>query len=151
VSDPVPTVRRATRADIDTWLALRVALWPDQSPDAMRLEMPAMLDDPRWVVLLALWPHDEVVGMAEANTRTDYVNGCETSPVGFLEAIYVVPAARRQGVARRLVDAVAAWTRSNGLTELASDALPDNTDSHGMHRALGFSETERVVFFRRRV
>jgi aminoglycoside 6'-N-acetyltransferase I len=32
---------------------------------------------------------------------------------------------------------------------LASDALLDNGASHAMHRALGFEETERVVFFRK--
>jgi aminoglycoside 6'-N-acetyltransferase I len=34
-----------------------------------------------------------------------------------------------------------------GCTELASDALLDNQTSHAMHEALGFVETERVVYF----
>jgi aminoglycoside 6'-N-acetyltransferase I len=34
-----------------------------------------------------------------------------------------------------------------GCTELASDALLDNQASHAMHEALGFAETERVVYF----
>jgi aminoglycoside 6'-N-acetyltransferase I len=32
---------------------------------------------------------------------------------------------------------------------MASDALLENTDSHAMHRALGFEEAERVVYFRK--
>ena len=40
--------------------------------------------------------------------------------------------------------------RYNGRPgELASDALIDNAVSHGMHRRLGFEETERVVYFRK--
>jgi aminoglycoside 6'-N-acetyltransferase I len=35
------------------------------------------------------------------------------------------------------------------LRELASDALLDNNGSHAMHEALGFTETERVVYFRK--
>jgi aminoglycoside 6'-N-acetyltransferase I len=32
---------------------------------------------------------------------------------------------------------------------MASDAFLDNSASHQMHGALGFSETERVVYFRK--
>ena len=85
----------------------------------------------------------------EATLRTDYVNGCETSPVAFLEGIYVEPGARRQGVARRLVEVVQQWARQMNCSEMASDALLQNTDSHGMHLGLGFEETERVVYFRK--
>jgi len=69
--------------------------------------------------------------------------------VACLEGIYVKPAYRRRGIARALCERVAAWARKLGASELASDALLDNTDSHAMHRALGFTETQRVVFFRR--
>jgi aminoglycoside 6'-N-acetyltransferase I len=54
---------------------------------------------------------------------------------------------RRRGVARALTQAAEAWTRTKGCSELASDALLDNEVSHRMHNALGFEETERVVYF----
>ncbi len=88
-------------------------------------------------------------GFAEASVRHDYVNGTSSCPVAFLEGIYVAPEFRRAGVARQLVSAVIGWAESCGFTELASDADISNEESHAMHRALGFEETERVVFFRR--
>jgi hypothetical protein len=51
VPEAAPTVRRATPQDIEAWLVLRLALWPDHAPDQLRAEMPAMLDDPGGVVL----------------------------------------------------------------------------------------------------
>jgi GNAT superfamily N-acetyltransferase len=57
--------------------------------------------------------------------------------------------ARRQGAARRLVEAVQQWAGQMKCSEMASDALLENTDSHGMHLGLGFEETERVVYFRK--
>ena len=39
------------------------------------------------------------------------------------------------------------WAKEMDCTELASDALLDNRASHAMHKALGFAETERVVYF----
>jgi aminoglycoside 6'-N-acetyltransferase I len=91
--------------------------------------------------------NDVAVGLAEASARIDYVNGTSTSPVVFLEGLYVLPAYRRRGVARALVGDVHRWARSRGLTELASDSPLDNTVAHAVHRALGFAETERVVYF----
>jgi aminoglycoside 6'-N-acetyltransferase I len=90
-----------------------------------------------------------VQGFAEAAIRTDYVNGAQSSPVGFLEGLYVVPHGRRNGVARLLVAAVTRWAAECGCSELASDAALANTASQALHRALGFEETERVVYFRK--
>lgn len=89
------------------------------------------------------------LGLVEVALRTDYVNGTDSSPVTFLEGIFVVPDARRTGVARGLVAEAASWARAHGCSELASDADLGNSDSHAMHAALGFEETERVVFFRK--
>ena len=127
---------------------MRIALWPDEDPQIMAREAPGTLNRSDMLVLLAC-EADAVVGFAEASLRHDYVNGCETSPVAFIEGIYVVPERRRQGVADALIAAVEQWARDQGLRELASDALLENSQSHAMHRALGFSETERVVYFRK--
>lgn len=90
-----------------------------------------------------------LIGFAEASLRNDYVNGTESSPVGFLEGWYVSSDWRRHGVGRALVDAVADWSREQGCSELASDATLDNRESHAAHEACGLHETERVVYFRK--
>jgi aminoglycoside 6'-N-acetyltransferase I len=130
------------------WVALRCALWPDEDAAQMAREAPGLMTQPGMLVLVA-HEGETVIGFAEAAIRRDYVNGCETSPVAFVEGIYVVPAQRRHGVARALIAAVEDWARERGLSELASDALLDNAQSHAMHQALGFGETERVVYFRK--
>jgi aminoglycoside 6'-N-acetyltransferase I len=140
---------RASDEHRDAWLALRIALWPDEDAVAMASEVDAILagakDKVGWLALDDNGP----VGFAEATLRHDYVNGCETSPVAFLEGIYVAPHARRQNVGRQLSDTVAAWAQGKGCREFASDALLANRESHVFHAALGFAETERVVYFRR--
>lgn len=134
----------------DGWLSLRQALWPD-CPEAEHLaEMHSFLLDPdRYAQFVAYDEDGQPAGFAEAALRTDYVNGAETSPVAFLEGLYVVPRQRCKGWGRALVGAVTAWARARGCRELASDALLENEASHRMHHALGFEETERVVFFRK--
>lgn len=125
----------------ERWLALRAALWGEEAGDPADLPK----GDGNFVAL----EDGRVIGFAEAAVRHDYVNGCDTSPVLFLEGLFVDPGHRRQGVAAALVAAVADWGRAQGCSEFASDAEVDNGDSHAMHRALGFEETERVVYFRR--
>jgi aminoglycoside 6'-N-acetyltransferase I len=102
-------------------------------------------------VRLAIAATSSAVGFVEASKRMDYVNGTSSSPVAFLEGLYVEPASRRNGVARSLVAAVAAWAAAEGCTELASDSPIENVAAHAVHRALGFVETERVVYFCRPV
>lgn len=135
-------------ADIDAWSAMRLALWPDADPDELRAEALAW-DTGSGIALIAVDDGGRAIGMAEASLRRDYVNGTDGSPVGFLEALYVDAHHRGRGVGRALIAAVEAWTHEQGCTELASDALLDNTASHAAHAACGFEETERVVYFRK--
>jgi aminoglycoside 6'-N-acetyltransferase I len=141
-------IEKCSAEMLGPWTALRCALWPGADREAMAQEAPAMLMRSDLLVLLAR-EEDAVLGFAEASVRHDYVNGCETSPAAFVEGIYVVPEHRRQGVAGALIAAIEQWAREQDLRELASDALLENTQSHAMHKALGFSEMERVVYFRK--
>lgn len=139
---------RADSSHLESWLKLRVALWPDEKANLAE-DLPIMPRNNSLLNLVALADNGDVIGFAEASLRRDYVNGCATSPVGFLEGIYVEPAHRKTGVARSLVKAVAEWRRTQGCAEFASDSLIENTDSHRMLKALGFKEAECVVYFRK--
>lgn len=143
-------VRRATEEDLDAWASLRHKLWPHLSLEGHRTEIVDALAEPETLVaFLCVSATGNAIGLAEASVRSDYVNGCETSPVAFLEGIVVDPSFPRQGVAASLVAAVTDWAKDEGLSELASDAEIHNTVSHAMHAALGFEETQRVVYFRK--
>ena len=132
------------------WLELREQLWP-HNPSAEHLaEMTSFLASPDRFAQFIEYDHSgNALGFVEVSLRSDSVNGTSSSPVGFLEGIYVVPQARRQGIARILVAEAERWATSVGCSEFASDALINNTRSHAMHAALGFEETERVVFFKK--
>ncbi|MBB4006338.1 aminoglycoside 6'-N-acetyltransferase [Allorhizobium taibaishanense] len=141
----------ATLDDIGPWAELRAALWPHHSLADHRAELRRVFlsDSGKAVAFLARNAVKEVVGFAEASLRHDYVNGCSSSPVLFLEGIYVRPEDRRKGIARLLCNAVAGWGKSLGCVEFGSDAPLENSASHALHMALGFEETQRVVFFKK--
>ena len=132
------------------WLSLREQLWPHCSRDEHLAEMTLLIASPKsFAQFVEHDPSGNAVGFVEISLRHDYVNGTKSSPVAFLEGIYVVPESRRRGIARTLVAEGERWAASMGCSEFASDARLENTASHAMHRALGFKESERVVFFRK--
>ncbi|EGP56311.1 aminoglycoside N6'-acetyltransferase [Agrobacterium tumefaciens F2] len=142
-------IKAADAASLDDWSLLRHRLWPDASPAEHSEELQDLSDNEAGFIAYNL--AGVAIGFADVSLRQDYVNGCDTSPVAFLEGVYVEGDFRGQGVAAALIAAVTRWAVGKGVSELASDADIANVDSHRMHAALGFEETERVVYFRKLV
>lgn len=143
-------IRQCANNDQPDWLALRIALWPHCSRDEHLAEMAEMLRQPKkFIQFLACTESGDAIGLLEMSIRSDYVNGTEDGPVAFLEGLFVVPELREKGIARRLIRAAEIWAATHGYSELASDALLENEAAQAVHRALGFEETERVVYFRK--
>ena len=91
------------------------------------------------------------VGFAQCQLRHDYVEGCDTSPVGFLEGIYVDGTHRHGGIAKALLSACEDWARSVGCSEFASDCELDNHVSLEWHLKAGFQEMGRTIWFAKKL
>ena len=139
-------IRPLQASETAHYLPLRMELWPDA--DSLE-EITEILEDPEAEILVAE-ENGEMVGLAEASLRK-YADGCDSSPVGYLEGWYVQPEYRQHGVGRKLVEAVETWVREKGCTELASDTELHNTLSQQVHAKLGFEEVERIVQFRKQL
>ena len=83
--------------------------------------------------------------------QRDYAEGCETSPVGYIEGWYVDADLRELGWGKKLVMAGEDWARKQALREVASDTWLDNETSIQAHIALGYSEVERAVHFNKKL
>ena len=125
---------------------MRMTFWPDSEPH----EVDEALAWPpnEAVVLVAERAGGGLCGFAEVEQRK-WAEGCASSPVPYLEGIWVDGDCRRDGVAEALVRGAEAWALSLGINELASDCDINNAASIAFHTAVGFEETERVVCFRR--
>ena len=131
------TIRIATLLDIADWAELRAQLWKDYSYEQHVHELKVMLARPsgEFIAFFDIVDGDNIRAFAEAALRRDYVNGCETSPVAFLEGIFVKPEYRAAGIGRNLLRSVQSWAQEQGCSELASDADLDNLTSHAFHKA----------------
>ena len=140
-------IETATGETAAGWAKLRHALWPHADPGALAHEAQTLLGRDDAICFVAA-EEGRVVAFAEAKLR-EYANGCESSPVAFVEGLYVDPAWRRRGIARALIARIEAWATARGVRELGSDVLLDNVESQRVHETLGFAETERVVYYRK--
>lgn len=142
------SVREMTEADLAIWAEMRMALWPGDPREAHANEIGEILRDALAWSFIAETASGQPAGFAELAIRK-YANGCESRPVPFLEGIWVNPQFRRQGAAVRLIAYIGAFVTGRGFHEIGSDAPIDNGISHAAHARWGFSETERVVHFRK--
>ena len=137
---------QAVSADVEAVAALACELWPDHPLEEMTEEFESLLAREDAAVFLYR-EQGKAVGFAQCQLRHDYVEGTDTSPVGYLEGIYVREGARRQGVARKLLSACESWAKAQGCAEFASDCELDNIESQRFHRAVGFEEANRIVAY----
>ena len=137
---------RAVPADAETAAELACELWPGHTVQEMTDEFRTLLADEEAAVFL-FRADGQTAGFAQCQLRHDYVEGTETSPVGYLEGIYVREHYRQKRVAGRLLKACENWARERGCTEFASDCELTNTDSQRFHEALGFDEANRIVAY----
>ena len=142
-------IRKATTSDSLTLAKLACCMW-GSTADEREPEFAELTASPEAACFLAM-DGDKAVGFAQCQLRHDYVEGCETSPVGFLEGIYVDDALRRSGVARALLSACEEWAKSVGCTEFASDCKIDNHDSLAWHLKNGFEEMGRTIWFAKKL
>ena len=87
------------------------------------------------------------VGFAQCQLRYDYVEGTDTSPVGYLEGIFIMEEYRHKGYAKELLSECEKWAKEKGCKEFASDCEIDNDSSCGFHMAMGFEEANRIICF----
>ncbi|WP_458121613.1 aminoglycoside 6'-N-acetyltransferase [Paenibacillus sp. Z6-24] len=126
--------------------SLAMQLWPDNIESELRADFAEILDSPTDIVYLAN-AEDISVGFIHMSLRHDYVEGSDSSPVGYVEGIYVDPAFRYRGISTRLLAAGEEWSRSLGCSQIASDTELDNHGSQEFHKKLGFEEANRIVAF----
>jgi aminoglycoside 6'-N-acetyltransferase I len=127
---------------------MRRALW-DECPDEQQAREMEEIRGSDWdEVFLAERPGSGLCGFLEASLRSR-ADGCDSTPVGYIEGWYVDEDVRRRGVGRALVQAAEAWARSRGCRQMASDAELWNDVSHQAHGALGYHEAARLVLFKK--
>ena len=89
------------------------------------------------------------VGLLTCSVKREYVAGCTTNKVAYLEGVYVLPEYRRKGIASKLIEHFKAWAKSIGCKEMASDIEVDNDISLQFHKKCGFEVVETIIHMKK--
>ncbi len=127
---------------------LAVQLWPGHDFDELEKDFAAKIADGKDACFIK-YEEDSPAGFAHCALRSDYVEGTCTSPVGYLEGVFVCEASRGKGVGKQLVSACEGWAKEMGCSEFASDCEAVNSASLAFHLAAGFAEANRIICFRK--
>lgn len=143
-------IREVEKQDLPILAELACQLWPHHTADEMLSEYGMGIANPNAAFFLA-YAEETPIGFAQCQLRHDYVEGTDSSPVGYLEGIYVADGYRKQGVARELLSACESWAKAKGCAEFASDCELDNTQSLRFHLNVGFEEANRIICFTKKL
>ena len=141
-------VKQAKPGDAMTLAGLATKLWKGHSIPEMANMFENLISDDNAVCFLQ-YVDGKAIGFAQCQLRHDYVEGTDSSPVGYLEGIFVEDAYRKHGHAKTLLRACEAWAKEKHCTEFASDCELENDDSLRFHIAMGFEVANRIICFRK--
>ncbi|SHI46254.1 aminoglycoside 6'-N-acetyltransferase [Lutispora thermophila] len=141
-------IRQAGINDSRVVAELAILLWPDNEVNDLEKEMINSITSEDGAVFI-YYSETTPVGFAQCSLRYDYVEGTESSPVGYLEGIYVKDEYRKKGIGKKLLIQCEEWAKSKGCSEFASDCELDNTESLKFHLQVGFEEANRIICFKK--
>ena len=135
------------RDEFPVWQQMRKALYRAVD-DAFNLqEMENIFTSDMWFCRFIENEDKQKIGLVEVSAR-NIVDACLTSPVAYLEGLYLVPEYRNQGIGKQVVNMIIKWCSENGFSELATDTELTNEAAQRFYKSLGFEETDRVVEYK---
>lgn len=143
-------IRKAEQKDAPVLAALAIQMWKDDTLTELEEGFSALLKQ-NDVGLFLKYAEDDCAGFAQCQLRYDYVEGTHTSPVGYLEGIFVEERYRKQGFAKELLHECEDWAKEKGCREFVSDCELSNAGSYRFHIAMGFEEANRILCFRKKL
>lgn len=141
-------IRKATINDTSVLAELAIQMWSNHTVSELDTDFAEIINSNDAVCFIK-YVDDIPVGFAQCQLRYDYVEGTHSSPVGYLEGIFVVSEYQHKGYAKELQYECELWAKEKGCSEFASDCELNNINSFNFHIAMGFEEANRVICFRK--
>ena len=142
-------IKKATKNEIEQVVNLAIKMWDSSTVEELMADFEDYINNGGAVFLA--YRENKAIAFAQCGLRHDYVEGTESSPVGYLEGIFVVEDERMQGVAKQLLNACQDYAKEQGCTEFASDCELDNEASLRFHLKMGFAEANRIICFTKKL
>jgi aminoglycoside 6'-N-acetyltransferase I len=139
-------IKKADLTNIDSLVTLASKLWENSTTNELKKLFISVVNSKSEIIFI-VEINEKIIGFSYYSLRNDYVEGTDSTPVGYLEGIYISPEYRKQGYGKELIDKGVSWSKEKGCRQVASDCELVNTNSIEFHKRSGFSEVNRIVCF----
>lgn len=136
--------------DVSDIAQMAIKMWNDNTLEGLIQEFEEVVHSDEAVIFI-LSIKDKLIGFAQCQLRHDYVEGTASSPVGYLEGIFVEEEYRNKGYSKELLKKCEEWAGNKGCVEFASDCELNNKTSLAFHLRMGFAEANRVICFTKKL
>ena len=143
-------VKKADKSDSAILAELAVQLWNGHAQSELEHEFEELTENADAACFIK-YADGKPVGFAQCQLRHDYVEGTHSSPVGYLEGVFIREEYRHNGYGRELLASCEKWAMEKNCTEFASDCEIDNDVSRQFHLASGFEEANRIICFKKHI
>ncbi len=141
-------IRKATQNDVRILAELAINMWSNHTLAELQSDFSGIVENENAACFIK-YVDNMPVGFAQCQLRYDYVEGTNSSPVGYLEGVFVSPEHQQKGYAKELLPECERWAKEMGCVEFASDCELDNINSLNFHTAVGFEIANRIICFRK--
>ena len=141
-------IKIANEGDSHILASMAILMWPDHGTEELEKEFRELTQSDKAACFIK-YADGVPVAFAQCQLRHDYVEGTVSSPVGYLEGIFVSEGYRNRSFAKELLTECEKWAKDKGCSEFASDCELENEVSFRFHLAMGFEEANRIICFRK--
>ena len=141
-------IKQAVTKDSITLAKLAIQMWDSHTETELEREFSKIINSKTAVCFIKYFENIPI-GFAQCGLRNDYVEGAKSSPVGYLEGMFIAEQYRNKGYAKELLIACEKWAKEKGCNEFASDCELNNVNSLKFHLAMGFDEANRIICFKK--
>lgn len=135
---------------VDETVRMMLELWPDAIwEDEVNFCQDVLRGNKYHFYLLK--DEKRYIGFILLSLRHEYVEGAESSPVAYVEGIYIRDGYKRKGLGYLLIQKAEEWAKIKGCNQLGSDVEIGNDRSIAFHEKMGFNEENRIVCYMKKV
>ncbi len=143
-------IEKIAKNNINELTKLMLTLWPKCNFEEELDNCKRILSTEKETCFL-MKNQEKYIAFVQLSIRSEYVDGATTSPILYIEGLYVQPEFRRSGIGKKLITAGEAWGNERGCLQCASDTELHNQNSIRFHKKIGFKEVNRVVTFIKKI
>lgn len=140
------TINKYQDQDFQDWREMALKLFKDYPAEDIERGLKAILKKSNQQTFMAK-EAGITAGFVSTSLRVDYVEGSTTSPVGYVDMIFVKETFRKHGLAKKLFEQAEEWAKEQGCTEMGSDTWLWNTDAQQFHEKIGFRKEDVLVHY----